>query len=164
MSVASSFRAVRLTVVASRSARGDGLPGAGRASADEMDKMAARTGIRGRGFLVSLAIRAVAEGSCPAPGCGEAELHVEKEHPGRSNGKVSLRDAVLRATGHCRSGRRTAQCGEAHTLVISWSLAHVEQVQRVTACFSQERRANGRIAADNLGPRKSKLGRVWNHM
>jgi hypothetical protein len=94
-----------------------------------MDKIAARTGIRWRGFLVSLAIRAVAEGSCPAPGCGEAELHVEKEHPGRSNGKVSLRDAVLRAAGNCRSGGRTAQCDEAHNLVISGSLADVEQNQ-----------------------------------
>jgi hypothetical protein len=97
-----------------------------------MDMIAAMTRISWsarRGFLVSSAIRTVAEGSCLAPGCAETELRAQTRYPRRSNGKVSLRDAVLRATGDCRSGRRMAQCDEAHTLVISGSLADVEQAQ-----------------------------------
>jgi hypothetical protein len=101
MSLASSFVAVRLTVVARAAASVDGLPGAGLANVGALDKIEVMTTINWsarRGFLVSLAIRAAAEDSCLAPGCAEAELRAETRYLRRSNGKVSLRDAVLRAT------------------------------------------------------------------
>jgi hypothetical protein len=96
-----------------------------------MDKIAAmtRNWSASRDFLASLSTRARAEGSCLACGRAEVELRTETRDARKSNGKVTLRDAVLRPTGDCRSGRRTAQCDEAHTLVISGSLADVEQTQ-----------------------------------
>jgi hypothetical protein len=140
MSLASNFVNVWLAVVAQAAASGEVLPGAGLANAGAMDKMAAMTKANWNAwgdFLVSLAIRALAEGSCLAPRCAEAELRAEKRHARRSNGKVSLRDAVLRATV------TVVQAGERlnATRLIPWSFPGHWQM---SSKFNKLRRVSAR--------------------